>query len=105
MAAFRNSWGTLIDRLEQMEPSRREILLPSLTLLLLFAAGTVGYVLVEEWTVVESIYMTFIALSTIGFREVRPLANAGNPHHRPRPGRHWTPQLCRRPLRTISVRR
>jgi len=76
MAAFRNSWGTL-DRPVQMEPSRREILLASLALLLLFAAGTVGCVLVEGWTVVESIYMTFITLSTIGFREVHPLTNAG----------------------------
>jgi voltage-gated potassium channel len=45
--------------------------------LLLFVGGTVGYILIEEWTLVESFYMTVIALTTVGFGEVRPLSPAG----------------------------
>jgi voltage-gated potassium channel len=77
MATLRNPWEALIDRLAQMEPSRREILLAGLALLVLFVVGTVGYAVLEEWTVVEGLYMTFLTLSTIGFQEVHPLSNAG----------------------------
>lgn len=39
--------------------------------------GTVGYLLLEGWTVEEALYMTVITLTTVGFREVRPLDQAG----------------------------
>ena len=77
MALFRNPWEALISWLAQMDPSRREIFLASLSLLVLFVIGTVGYVLLEDWTVPDGIYMTFITLSTIGFQEVHTLSDAG----------------------------
>ncbi len=43
----------------------------------LAVAATVGYVLIEDWTVLEAIYMVAITLSTVGFREVHPLSPAG----------------------------
>ena len=39
--------------------------------------GTIGYHLVEEFTVLESLYMTVITLSTVGFQEIRPLSDDG----------------------------
>ncbi len=39
--------------------------------------GTIGYGLLEGWTVEESLYMTVITLTTVGFREVHPLDEAG----------------------------
>ncbi len=39
--------------------------------------GTVGYVLVEGWTLVDSLYMVILTLSTVGFQEVRPLSTGG----------------------------
>jgi voltage-gated potassium channel len=39
--------------------------------------GIVGYVVLEGWSVVESLYMTVITVSTVGFSEVRPLSQAG----------------------------
>jgi len=77
MALNRTPWEVLISWLARMEPSRREIFLAVLPLLLLFAVGTAGYVLLEEWPVTDGLYMTFITLSTIGFQEVNPLSNAG----------------------------
>ncbi len=41
------------------------------------AYGIVGYVLVFGWTVIDAIYMTGITLTTVGFREVRPVESAG----------------------------
>jgi voltage-gated potassium channel len=52
-----------------------------LRLILLFlatiAAGTIGYMLIERWSVGDSFYMTAITLSTVGFGEVRSLSPKG----------------------------
>lgn len=39
--------------------------------------GTLGYVVVEGWSVLDAIYMTLNALTTVGFGEVRPLDTSG----------------------------
>ncbi|MBZ0265585.1 potassium channel protein [bacterium] len=39
--------------------------------------GTFGYMQIEEWAFFDSLYMTIITLSTVGFGEVRPLTPAG----------------------------
>lgn len=43
----------------------------------ILAIGVVGYTLLEGWSLPESLYMTVITLSTVGFSEVRPLTPAG----------------------------
>jgi voltage-gated potassium channel len=59
-----------------MHPFRR--LLPAgIILVIIAAAGASGYVAIERWTVLESIYMVVITLFTIGFEEVHPLSPAG----------------------------
>ena len=74
---FGNPWDLLLGWLARMDPSRREILLASLALLVLFAVGTFGYGLLEGWTWMDGLYMTFITLSTIGFQEIQPLSDTG----------------------------
>ncbi len=41
------------------------------------AFGTLGYVVIEDWSVLDALYMTIIALSTVGFGEVHPLSPEG----------------------------
>jgi voltage-gated potassium channel len=56
---------------------RRRIALYALVVLTITVAGTVGYVVFEGWTIMEGLYMTVITLSTVGFKEVRPLSPGG----------------------------
>src|SRR5918994_5653231 len=51
--------------------------LPLALLALTVAYGTVGYRTLEGWSWLDSVYMTMITLTTVGFREVRPLDDGG----------------------------
>ncbi|HSB82612.1 MAG TPA: potassium channel family protein, partial [Candidatus Methylomirabilis sp.] len=42
-----------------------------------FSAGTAAFMLVEGWSFMDSLYMTAITLSTVGFQEVHPLSTSG----------------------------
>jgi voltage-gated potassium channel len=44
---------------------------------LLVVFGMSGYIFIEDYTVLEALYMTVITLATVGFGEVRPLDQAG----------------------------
>lgn len=46
-------------------------------LLLSTVVGTVGYMLIEDYSFGNALYMTVITISTVGFGEVRPLSVAG----------------------------
>jgi voltage-gated potassium channel len=49
----------------------------AVALLLLTAAGTVGFRFIEGWGWFDSFYMVIITLSTIGYQEVHQLSHAG----------------------------
>ena len=46
-------------------------------MLLITAFGTAGYMVVEGWNLLDSLYMTIITISTAGFREVHELSPKG----------------------------
>ena len=68
-----------------MKPRRLIVL--ALLPLVLVAVGTFGYRLIEgpSWSLFDSLYMTVITLTTVGFQEVHPLTP---------PGRAFTIALC-----------
>ncbi|HEU5166408.1 MAG TPA: potassium channel protein [Chitinophagaceae bacterium] len=39
--------------------------------------GILGYIVIEGYTFMEALYMTTIAITTVGFSEVRPLSDSG----------------------------
>jgi voltage-gated potassium channel len=41
------------------------------------ALGTVGYVLIEGWSLWDAFYMTIISVTTAGYREVHPMSTLG----------------------------
>ncbi|MEJ5284303.1 MAG: potassium channel family protein [Brevinematia bacterium] len=59
-----------------MNRGRRLFLLFTL-MVLLISSGTIGYYVIEKWNILDSIYMTVIVLTTIGFHEVHPLSTNG----------------------------
>jgi len=48
-----------------------------LILLVIVAAGTIGYILIEGWPLPDALYMTIITISTVGYGEVHTLSNVG----------------------------
>lgn len=48
-----------------------------LALLVVVGLGVAGYMALEGWSFLESLYMTVMTLTTVGFGEVRPLDTSG----------------------------
>ena len=46
-------------------------------LLIIVFTGTFGYALIEEWPLIDSLYMTVITITTVGYGEVGELSGAG----------------------------
>lgn len=55
----------------------RNLYLALAALFAVLAAGVLGFSLIEDYSLLESFYMTVITLSTVGFKEVRPLSDSG----------------------------
>jgi voltage-gated potassium channel len=43
----------------------------------LLALGTAGYMLIERWSFLDALFMTVTTITTVGYREVRPLDTEG----------------------------
>ena len=57
--------------------ARRDLIVANLFLIGVVAFGTLGYTVIEGWPWQDSLYMTFITLTTIGFAEVHQLSSSG----------------------------
>lgn len=55
----------------------KKLLPPLILLFLLMLFGTIGYHLIESYNFLDSLYMTVITISSVGFQEVKPLSEAG----------------------------
>ncbi|MDF1536263.1 MAG: potassium channel protein [bacterium] len=80
MTARRTGW-----RLDRNRPDRSngltslkvQLRMALVVLTLVIGGGTLGYMVVEGWGVLDSFYMTVLTLSTVGYGEVHPLSYAG----------------------------
>ncbi len=50
---------------------------PAVLLLLVVLGGTLGYMVIERWDLLDSFFMTVITISTVGYGEVHPLSTPG----------------------------
>lgn len=49
-------------------------------LLFAFLFGVIGFMNIENWSFTDSVYMTILTISTVGFKEVHPLSEMGRWH-------------------------
>ena len=54
-----------------------KIYIPLLLIVCIVCIGVAGYIIIEEYSVLDSFYMTIITVATVGFREVQPLSDSG----------------------------
>jgi voltage-gated potassium channel len=75
-------WMNLLKKLKGFRLQMRteypfgwSIVMGSFFIFLVILFGTSGYMALEGWSFIESVYMVIITLSTVGFMEVRPLSD------------------------------
>jgi voltage-gated potassium channel len=61
----------------EIEDPRRRFLLPAALALVAATYGTIGYMLIEGWGLLDSVYMTLTTMVTVGYGEIHPLSQAG----------------------------
>ncbi|OQA92498.1 MAG: Voltage-gated potassium channel Kch [Elusimicrobia bacterium ADurb.Bin231] len=55
----------------------KKIINTLLILVVLLSVGTAGYMFIEEWRFLDSLFMTVITLTTVGYGETFPLSQSG----------------------------
>jgi len=59
-----------------MNPLRR-LIWGIIALVVIIVLGTVGYLLIEGWSFLDSLFMTITTITTVGYDEVHPLSDGG----------------------------
>jgi len=57
--------------------SLRRLVWSICALIAIVVMGVIGYMVIEGWSFLDAIYMTITTITTVGFREVHPLSDAG----------------------------
>lgn len=55
----------------------KQFILPFLLMSVLIILGTFGYMIIEDYHLLDAFYMTIITVATVGYGEVEPLSTAG----------------------------
>ena len=56
---------------------KQRIIRPIIIIIGVISFGTIGYSIIERWNLFDSLYMTIITLTTVGYGEVHTLSKAG----------------------------
>jgi voltage-gated potassium channel len=60
-----------------MDEPRKKLIQVLLLILMIITFGTAGYMVIEGWNFLDSVYMTVTTLTTVGYREVHELSFRG----------------------------
>ncbi|MBF0202718.1 MAG: potassium channel protein [Desulfamplus sp.] len=55
----------------------RQLIIATVASFIILFAGTLGYMFIEKWNFLDSIYMTVLTLGSVGYSEVHPLSSNG----------------------------
>lgn len=56
----------------------RHLIIGIIILLVTISSGVLGFMIIEGWNFIDSLYMTVITITTTGFQEVHPLSQSGH---------------------------
>jgi len=68
---------TLRESSMMIHESIKRFVTAALLILIVLLAGTFGYMALEDWSFLDSFYMTVITIATVGYREIGPLSMQG----------------------------
>ncbi len=57
--------------------STKHIIVAILFSIIMVVIGTVGYMLIEGWNLLDALYMTVITYSTVGYSEIHTISDMG----------------------------
>ena len=63
--------------LPEIYPHLKAFRLPLILTVLTMFVGTIGYVIIDDFKLMDAIYQTGITFTTVGFGEIAPVSNAG----------------------------
>ena len=63
--------------LPEVYPHLKAFRLPLILTVLVMLVGTIGYVLIDDFTIIDAIYQTAITFTTVGFGEIAPISPTG----------------------------
>ena len=63
--------------LPEIYPHLKSFRLPLILTVLTMLVGTIGYVVIDDFTLMDAIYQTGITFTTVGFGEIAPVSSAG----------------------------
>lgn len=55
----------------------RHLIVSIILSLVILVVGTAGYMIIEDWRFLDALYMTVITISTVGYREINQVGDAG----------------------------
>ena len=57
--------------------THKKLINPVIAIICVISIGTMGYMLIEEWSLFDALYMTVITLTMVGYNEVHHLSDMG----------------------------
>jgi voltage-gated potassium channel len=63
--------------LPEVYPHLKAFRLPLILTVVVMLIGTIGYVVIDDFPIIDAIYQTAVTFTTVGFGEIRPISDTG----------------------------